>query len=69
VEFWDKHDTTDYLEFVTPVTADMRLKKRHFEVEIDSRLVEALQKRAKRLRKPVKDLVADLLREGLSTAA
>jgi len=47
-DFWDTHDTTDYLEFLQPVEVDARFRKRYIELEIDEDVVTALQKKLKR---------------------
>jgi hypothetical protein len=65
-EFWDTHDTTDYLQFTTPVRAEIQIRKRHFEVEVDDELLDGLQRRARKLRKPVNAVVGELLRKSLA---
>ncbi|MBU1486582.1 BrnA antitoxin family protein [bacterium] len=45
-KFWDTHDSTDYLECMTPVEVDVRLDRRHFEINVDEEVVRALEKRA-----------------------
>lgn len=65
-EFWDTHDFTDYLEFTTPVSMTGKLLKRHYEVELDPELAAVLQRRARKLKQPVRKLVSDLLRHGLA---
>ncbi len=67
--FWDSHDTTKCPGLMTIVTVTSKLRKRHLEVEVDEQLVEALQKRAARAKKPVNQLVRELLRKKLSTAS
>lgn len=34
-EFWDSHDTTDYLEHLTPVEVTAEFRGRLYELEID----------------------------------
>ena len=34
-DFWDKHDTTDYLKFSRPVKVKAELRRRHVEIEIE----------------------------------
>jgi len=45
-KFWDTHDSTDYLKCMTPVEVDVRLDRRHFEINVDEEVVRALEKRA-----------------------
>lgn len=43
-EFWDAHDTTDYLENFETVEMEAKLEKRRFEVEIDADLMVKVKK-------------------------
>lgn len=45
-EFWDNHDSTDYLDQMTPVRMDARLEARRFEIEVDEDIVMQLRQRA-----------------------
>jgi len=45
-EFWDSHDSTDYLDQMTPVRMDARLEARRFEIEVDEDIVMQLRQRA-----------------------
>ena len=67
VEFWDAHDTTDYLEHFETVQVQAKLKKRRFEVEIDADLMPALSKQAHNRGVQISRLVSDLLREKIHT--
>ena len=42
-DFWDSHDTTDYLDEFRTVEVNTELRARHFEVEIDEQVAKALQ--------------------------
>ncbi len=64
-EFWDTHDSTDYLDQMTPVTVDAHLEKRHFEVEIDKDLVALLRQRADSEHLSASKLANNLLRKEL----
>ncbi|CAN5771628.1 hypothetical protein BH20ACI4_BH20ACI4_19600 [soil metagenome] len=65
-EFWDTHDTTDYTENFETVEAEVELKRRRYEVEIDADLIPALSEQAHKRGVAVKIVVSDLLREKLS---
>lgn len=66
-EFWDSHDTTDYLDnFETVLVEEVQLKRRHFEVEIDSDLIATLSEQAKQQGVGISQLVNQMLRETLS---
>ena len=68
-EFWDTHDTTDYLDSFETVSVQSELKSRRFEVEIDADLMPALSKQAHNRGIKVSHLVSDLLREKVSPTA
>ena len=63
-EFWDTHSTSDYEEYLD-VTID--IKKRHFEIKIDRESFMALNKYAKIVNKPVKNLASNILKEKLTS--
>lgn len=66
-EFWDTHDTTDYPDAFRTVEVKSELRQRHYEVEIDSDVVNKLRARAKRKRVSLGNLASDLLRQQLSS--
>ena len=68
-EFWDAHDTTDYVDVFQPVTVQAEFRKRHYEVEIDKDVLFALRERARRTGVPVSRLASDMLRRQIATAA
>ena len=68
-EFWDTHDTTDYPEVFETVAVDAELKRRRFQVEVDDSLLETLQAAAKERGVSVNDLVSEVLREKIRSAA
>ena len=65
-KFWDTHDSTDYLEDMAPVEADVRLETRHFEIEVDADVVNALRERARMEHVAASRLANDLLRKELA---
>ncbi len=69
-EFWDSHDTTDYLDdFENVVVEKVELHNRIFEVEIDEDVAFALSQQAKKEGVSIKSLVSQLLRQQLPPAA
>jgi len=64
-EFWDTHDSTDYLEYMTPVEVDVRLDRRHFEIDVDEEIIRELEKRAFLERISASKIANDLLRREL----
>jgi len=68
-DFWDSHDTTDYLDEFRTVEVNTELRARHFEVEIDGQVAKALQAQAKEKGVRISDLAFSLLRQQLGMAA
>ena len=68
-EFWDTHDTTDYLDEFRTIEVMRELRSRHFEVEIEEKIVKVLQERAHQQGVTVSHLASDLLRQQLGIAA
>ena len=65
-EFWDKHYTTDYENEFETVEAEVKLKRRRFEIEIDADLLmTVLTEQAHKQGVKVKNVVSDILREKL----
>ncbi|MBD2774982.1 CopG family antitoxin [Iningainema tapete] len=61
-EFWDTHDTTDYLDsFETVILENVELKQRHFEVEVDVDLMKVLYEQAQHKGVGVSQLVNEML--------
>jgi predicted DNA binding CopG/RHH family protein len=68
-EFWDTHDTTDYLDSFETVAVEASLKRCRYEVEIDEELMKALTEQAQKRGIPVSQLVSEVLQEKLRPAA
>jgi predicted HicB family RNase H-like nuclease len=68
-EFWDTHDTTDYLENFETVAVEPELMRRRYEVEIDEELMKALTERAQKRGIAVSQLVSEMLKEKIRPAA
>ncbi|NES23443.1 MAG: hypothetical protein F6K41_32125 [Symploca sp. SIO3E6] len=62
-EFWDTHDTTDYLDDFETVLSEAQLQQRHFEVEIDEDLMQVLYQQSHQQGIAVSQLVNNMLRE------
>ena len=68
-EFWDTHETTDYLDSFETVAVESELKRRRYEVEIDEELMKALTEQAQKRGIAVSQLVSEMLREKIRPAA
>lgn len=68
-EFWEMHDTTDYLDEFRNVEVKSELRARHFEVEIAEDVIQALAHKAREEGVSVSHLASDLLRQQLRRAA
>ncbi len=68
-EFWDRHDSTDYLEYLIPVDVDVKLMRRHYEIELEGDVMEALQKLANAQHVPADLLANTLLKKQLAAEA
>lgn len=68
-DFWDSHDTTDYQDNFKDVEVHAEFKHRHFEVEVDEDVMNALIKQAKRLGIPANRIANNLLRQELLAAS
>ena len=67
-EFWDTHDTTDFLDDSHSVKTSGELRARHYEIEIDSHVAESLRKQAKQRGMKPGRLASELLRQQLEAA-
>jgi predicted DNA binding CopG/RHH family protein len=68
-EFWDAHDTTDYLDSFETVAIETEFKRRRYEVEIDEDLMKVLQEQAQKRGVAVSQLVSEVLREKIRPTA
>ena len=65
-EFWDRHDTTHYLDTFHTVKVTSKLRHRHYEIPIAPDIAEALRVLARTRRVSVSHLTNELLRRDLS---
>ncbi|MFN8486084.1 MAG: CopG family antitoxin [Caldilineaceae bacterium] len=68
VEFWDTHDTADYLEDFETVEVHTEFRRRHFEIELAEDVIIALRQKAKHQGVSLERLANDILREQVLTA-
>ncbi len=67
-EFWDTHDTTEYEDAFVTADVEFDIRRRHYEVEVQEDVFEALRRRAAQLSVSVEDTLDDLLRKDLLLA-
>jgi hypothetical protein len=66
-EFWDTHDTTDYLQNSHPVNVVSEFRERLYQIEIDESVAQILRKTAHKKGVTPSRLASDLLRQRLVT--
>jgi hypothetical protein len=66
-EFWDTHDTTDYIESFINADVNVQLQGRRYEIDIDEDVMQLLKKEAERTHKLPGRLASQLLRKELKT--
>jgi hypothetical protein len=64
-EFWDKHDTTAYLESSRPVKVISEFREWVYEIAIDEGVAKILRKAARKKGLTPSRLASDLLRQRL----
>lgn len=67
-EFWDTHDSTEFMELLEEADVKVDLQKRHYLIELDKNTAEALQERARRKGVDPGNLAAELIHEQLAEA-
>lgn len=65
-EFWDNHDTTDYMGAFTETDVDVKLQGRRVEIDIDEDVMKLLQKEARRTHMRPGRLASRLLKKELT---
>jgi hypothetical protein len=66
-EFWDTHDTTEYLQNSHPVKVVSEFRERRYQIEIDESVAQVLRKVARQKGLTPSYLANDLLRQRLVT--
>lgn len=66
-EFWDTHSVTDYEEFLEPADLQVKVNRRHFEIEVDEECFVAVRETARKQHKPVKQLASEIIKQRLAS--
>lgn len=67
-EFWETHDSTDYLDNLEEIEMKVDFQKRHYLIEVEMDTAELLQKNARKKGIPVSSLANELLQKQLAEA-
>lgn len=67
-EFWETHDSTDFMDILEEVDIKVDLQKRHYLIELDKSTAEVLQESARRKGVSPGHLASELLQEQLIEA-
>ena len=68
-EFWDAHDSTDFMDSLEEVEFEVDIQKRHYLIELDNDTATLLQERAKKEHLSPTNLASKLLHRDLVEAA
>jgi hypothetical protein len=64
-DFWDEHDTTDYLDEFRTVEAVTELHERLYEIQVDENVAKLLREKAKQRGTTTRHLASEILRQQL----
>lgn len=67
-DFWDTHDSTDYLDQLEEIEMDVDIQKKHYLIEVDMKIAEILQESARKKGMSVTSLANKLLQKQLAEA-
>ncbi len=67
-EFWDTHDSTDYLDVLEEVEIEVDIQRSHYLVEVDMDTAELLKESARKKGVHVSHLANELLQKQLAEA-
>ena len=67
-DFWDTHDSTDYLDDLEEVEMKVDIKRKHYLIELDMNTAELLKKSAKKKGVPISFLANELIQKQLAEA-
>jgi hypothetical protein len=67
-EFWDTHDSTDYIDDLEEVEMNVDIQKKHYLIELDMNTAELLKKSAKKKGVPIGCLANELIQKQLAEA-
>lgn len=65
-EFWETHDSTEFMDILEEVEMKVDLQKRHFLIELDKNTADLLQETARKKSVPPEYLAAELLHRQLA---
>ena len=60
-DFWDTHDSTDYLDNLEEIEVDIDVQKKHYLLEVDMQIAEKIQESARKKGISASSLANELL--------
>ena len=65
-DFWDTHDSTDYLDNLVEIEVEVDIQKKHYLLEVDMQIAEILQESARKKGISASSLANELLYKQLA---
>ena len=65
-DFWDTHDSTDYLDNLEEIEVEVDIQKKHYLLEVDMQIAEILQESARKKGISASSLANELLYKQLA---
>jgi hypothetical protein len=67
-EFWDTHDSTNFLDELKEIEIKVDIQKRHYLIEVDTSTAELLEESARKKGVPVSSLANEIIQKQLAEA-
>ena len=67
-DFWDTHDSMDYLDNLEEIEMEIDIQKRHYLIEVDMKIAGILQESARKKGISASSLANELLHKQLAEA-
>jgi len=67
-DFWDTHDSMDYIDDLEEIEMEVNIKKKHFLIEVDMKIAGILQESARKKGVSASYLANELLHKQLADA-
>lgn len=67
-DFWDTHDSTEYLDNLEEIEMEVDVQKRHYLIEVDMNIAKILQESASKKGISASSLANEILQKQLAEA-